>query len=313
MIEMDYLQIHTAKGIGPATLRKLLTRLADTNTPLHEFLKLSHDDQAKTFGLSPKQAEALDNARSKAEIIKQELQRNDIHLLSPDLPDYPSQLRQRLGSRSPSLLYAWGNLELLKSRAVGFCGARDASLNGISVAEDAASQIAEWGWVVVSGGARGVDQTVHRATLENQGATILVLPEGILRYRVRAALKPLITPEQALLLSEFHPYSPWSVANAMQRNQTVCGLSNALIVIESGTTGGTFAAGQTALRLKVPLFVAEYADPPESAAGNSYFLSRGAYPLRRSPETGRANLVSLRKLVEGQAAAAPAPVQGKLF
>jgi predicted Rossmann fold nucleotide-binding protein DprA/Smf involved in DNA uptake len=99
----------------------------------------------------------------------------------------------------------------------------------------------------------------------------------------------------------------------MQRNRTVCGLSDALIVIESGISGGTFEAGKLALRLKMPLFVADYAEPAASAAGNAYFLSHGARALRRSAATGRANLEPVRRKVEEQSAAMPAAVQEGLF
>ena len=46
--------------------------------------------------------------------------------------------------------------------------------------------------------------------------------------------------------------------------------------------GGTYEAGSFALKASVPLFVAEYAQPSESAAGNAYFLQRGATPIRCS-------------------------------
>lgn len=86
-----------------------------------------------------------------------------------------------------------------------------------------------------------------------------------------------------------------------------------MVVIESGTSGGTFEAGKAALRLKVPLFVADYAEPAASAAGNVYFLNHGARPLRRSAESDRANLEPLRRTVENGVEAKPAVIQERLF
>jgi DNA processing protein len=264
------------------SIRQVLARLTQTGTSLEEFLHLPAGEQVARFGLARQQAQALQTARVEVEKTCAELRQRGVTLLPRAATEYPARLRQRLGDQSPPLLYAWGNLELLQKKAVGFCGARDASTQGLAVAEDCTVQIAAWDWIVVSGGARGVDTTVHRAALTAGGGTIIVLPEGILRYRLRSDLRPLITPENALLISEFPPYMSWSVANAMQRNRTVCGLSDALIVIEAGTSGGTFEAGQLALRLKMPLFVADYAEPAASAAGNACFLARGARALRRS-------------------------------
>lgn len=313
MSETGYLQLHLTKGIGPATMRQVLARLTQTETSVDEFLQLSVKEQVACYGLAQPQAQALLNARSETERTCAELQRRDINLLARTMVNYPAQLEQRLGEHAPLLLYAWGNLGLLHTQAVGFCGARDASAQGVAVAEDCAAQIASWGWSVVSGGARGVDTAVHAAALTNGGGTIIVLPEGILRYKLRADLKSLVTRENVLLISEFPPYAVWSVANAMQRNQTVCGLSGALIVIESGTSGGTFEAGKLALRLNLPLFVADYAEPATSAAGNAYFMTRGARALRRSAETKRASLEPLRRAVEMPSDAAPAPIQERLL
>jgi DNA processing protein len=313
MNEISYLQLHLAKGVGPATIRHVLTRLTQTETSLDEFLHLPVGEQVARFGLARRQAQALQTARVEIEKTRVELQRRGVTLLTRAAAEYPARLLQSLGDQSPPLLYTWGNLDLLHKEAVGFCGARNASDRGIAVAGDCAAQIAAWDWVIVSGGARGVDTAVHRAALMSGGGTVIVLPEGMLRYRLRADLKPLISQENTLLISEFPPYLTWAVANAMQRNQTVCGLSGALVVVESGTSGGTFEAGKLALRLKMPLFVADYAEPAASAAGNAYFLTRGAQPLRRSAVTGQANLEPLRRAVKALPEAALAPTQERLL
>ncbi len=298
MNELGYLQLHLVKDIGPATIRRFLSRLRQTGTSLDEFFRLPPKEQMAQYGLGAKQTQALDLARLETEKTYAELQRRGVKLLVRGTAAYPAQLEQRLGEHSPPLLYAWGNLELLNKKAVGFCGARDVSEKGLSTATDCAAQIASWGWVVVSGGARGVDTAVHNAALTNGGGTIIVLPEGILRYQLRGDLKSLVTKKNALLISEFPPHLTWSVGCAMQRNWTVCGLSDALVIIEAREAGGTFEAGKLALRLKIPLFVADYAKPAMSAVGNAYFLTRGAHALRRNVETGRANLEALRRVVE---------------
>ena len=99
----------------------------------------------------------------------------------------------------------------------------------------------------------------------------------------------------------------------MQRNRTVCGLSDALVVVEAGVSGGTFEAGKLALRLKMPLFVVDYAEPASSAAGNTYFLARGARALRRSITTGQANLEPLHRAVTTSSEPPPPTVQERLL
>jgi hypothetical protein len=65
--------------------------------------------------------------------------------------------------------------------------------------------------------------------------------------------------------------------------------------------------------LKMPLFIADYAEPSASASGNAYFINHGARPLRRSAESGRANLEPLRRAVENGVEASPVVLQERLF
>ena len=53
-----------------------------------------------------------------------------------------------------------------------------------------------------------------------------------------------------------------------------------MILVESGKTGGTFAAGEETLKRALPLFVIDYAKPEVSAEANPYFIERGGQPIR---------------------------------
>ncbi len=182
------------------------------------------------------------------------------------------------------MLFAAGNLAVLERKAVAFCGARDASEDGLRLTDRAARELAARRINVVSGHANGVDLTAHAGALTAGGTTTLVLAEGILRFQAKPGLAELLADDNFVVVSEFSPRLLWSVGNAMQRNATVCGLADVVLVIEAGQTGGTFAAGEKALELRQPLFVVEFAQPPASAAGNAILLGRGARPLRY--ETG---------------------------
>ena len=131
-----------------------------------------------------------------------------------------------------------------------------------------------------------------------------MLAEGILHFRLKEKDLPWLGDDpmsRILVISEFPLRLPWKAHNAMTRNRTICALSDALVVIESGMEGGTFAAGNAALNLSVPLFCVKYAQPTESASGNAYFLTHGAIPLQRSPE-GQPNVTKLIATISGRAA-----------
>jgi predicted Rossmann fold nucleotide-binding protein DprA/Smf involved in DNA uptake len=69
----------------------------------------------------------------------------------------------------------------------------------------------------------------------------------------------------------------------MQRNRTIVGLSQVMILAEAGSNGGTFEAGMTTLELKRPLFVIE-TPASEQHEGDKLFLQRSAKILRVSDD-----------------------------
>ena len=88
-----------------------------------------------------------------------------------------------------------------------------------------------------------------------------------------------LTDRNHLILSEFPPNLPWATHAAMQRNRTLCALAQAVLLIETGTSGGSFSTANNALKLNIPLFVIDYNPIPPSARGNALFIKRGAQPI----------------------------------
>ncbi len=204
-------------------------------------------------------------------------------------PGYPQRLQQLLGKAAPAELFAMGNLSLLESRGLGFCGSRDVSEKGLHIARDCAQQSVDGGFVVVSGNARGVDRMVHKTALQHGGSTLFVLPEGLNHFRIHSDLKPNWDWDRVLVLSQFAPDQKWQTWNAMKRNKTILALVFAMIVIEAGEKGGTLAAGQDALKMSVPLFVVNRTDM-DSSLGGKKLLQMGGHMLNKSQSKGRANM-----------------------
>lgn len=213
---------------------------------------------------------------------------------------YPSSLSDVLGRDAPRRLEWLGNLSLLSRPSVGFCGSRKASSKGLAAAADCAAQAAENGVVVVSGYASGVDAVAHFEALAKDGSTIIVLPEGISYFRVRRELREVWDWERVLVVSQFSADERWQSFRAMARNKVIIGLSDAMIVIEAGETGGTMDAGKSTLRYGQPLFVAQYEEVTPDAVGNRYLIELGARPLSRLRSTGRANMARVWETFNGR-------------
>jgi DNA processing protein len=195
-------------------------------------------------------------------------------------------------------LYLRGNIGLLDEHAVSFCGARDASDKGIEAAALCARTASRRRFVITSGNARGVDRATHREALVAGGYTILVLPEGMEHFRIAPELRDVWDWTRVLVLSQFEPRAVWRSYYAMDRNKTIMGLSCAMVVVEAGEKGGTRAAGEDALKLRIPLFAVDYGFDETVAPGNRELIKKGAKPLKKSRETGEPNLTMLLKDAE---------------
>ena len=268
------------RGLGRKTLASVVNRIAHRGGTLSDILTADAHSLASDYGLSEQIATDFSRAKGEALTIIPQLEQRGVQVLTPFDDDYPQRLVEVLGDDAPRILFVTGNIELLSRRAVGFCGSRKASDKGLRVGRDSAAMLARRELNIVSGYASGVDLEVHRSALEAGGSTTFVLADGILHVRAKREVAPLLTPSNHVVVSEFPPRLPWLARNAMQRNATIIGLSDAMIVIEAGTTGGTFACAESTLKYGHPLFVAHYAMPSDSALGNQVFLNRGATPLR---------------------------------
>jgi len=199
----------------------------------------------------------------------------DAMLLS--LGSYPASLASL--RQAPPVLFCQGDGGLLAMRSIGICGSRDASGQGLSAARACGEEMARCGLVVVSGYARGVDTEAHAAALDAGDGTVMVLAEGIARFKVKRWLASRShDPLQVAVVSQFPPGQTWTAGGAMSRNDVIIGLTLGLVVIEAGEAGGTLAAGLRALDEQRPVLALEFSqDMPQ---GNKILLDHGAVAVR---------------------------------
>jgi len=275
------------KGVGPVQTNKLLLSLRDLNTKVALF------DQAKTL-LNQTQREEFELSKDLNVEITTKF---PVSFLSVQDPKYPVALKHCLKNATPPVLSLIGNVELLNKKMVAFSGSRNVSDKGIKIAEDVSAALVEQDVCIVSGYAKGVDFTAHYTALNSGGTTIIVLPEGINHFRIKKELKDIWDWDRVLVISEFQPHEKWMTSRAMKRNLTIIGLSDVVLVVEAGAKGGSLDAGEKTLQLGKYLFVPQYGNVPESAAGNPTLLNRGAFPLKMNKETMKPNLSKINEVL----------------
>lgn len=302
LIEEDrfnILRLLNTRGVGYKTANRILSWCSTTNINLAEFFAKIENNENIQLKLNRDIYENLKVKDDKIFAQLDALEEKEIGMVSITQFGYPVKLSLSLYMNAPPVLFYRGNLEILHRPGVGFCGSRNATERGIQTAHDCAEQLGYKGINIISGYATGVDITTHKAAMGMGGYTTIVLPEGILNFRVRKELKEMFDEKKTLVFSEFLPNLPWSVNNAMTRNATICGLADIMILIEAKVKGGSFDAGNKALEMGRPLFVPVYEGMPEEASANSHFLTKGAYKVLKNEKTNKANLKNLmKKLLE---------------
>jgi len=157
---------------------------------------------------------------------------------------YPASLAQV--SDAPPILWSLGDPSLLQRPIVALVGARNASSLGTRMARRLAAGLADAGFVVASGLARGVDTAAHLAALD--GGTIAVLAGGVdVVYPAENAVLAQEIAERGLRLSEqpigLHPRSRQFPA----RNRIISGLARTVVVVEAAAKSGSLITARTAL------------------------------------------------------------------
>ena len=145
---------------------------------------------------------------------------------------YPSQLRQRLGDDAPGVLWAKGDLEILKMPKIALVGSRDIYEKNKAFAAEVGLQAAKQGFALVSGNTRGADTIAQRACLDHDGCVISVVADAVTAHRNRGSV---------LYLSEEDFDIPFSAQRALSRNRVIHALAEKTFVAQcSCGAGGTW-------------------------------------------------------------------------
>ena len=193
---------------------------------------------------------------------------------------YPWRLRDRLGRQAPPVLFVAGDASLLDAGGVAIVGSRDVDAAGSSWAAALAECAARDGVAVVSGGARGVDQTAMSAAFTGGGRVLGLLPEGIERRIRERETRAALADGLVVLASPYHPGAGFTAGAAMARNKLIYALSDLAVVVASAAgSGGTWAGAVEALRGGwVPVF-ARSVGVSGASAGLAALMTQGALPL----------------------------------
>ena len=159
-----------------------------------------------------------------------------------DQPDYPRLLGEV--DSAPPILTWRGDLSLAAKPCVAMVGARNASAAAVKLARDFGKGLADAGFTVVSGLARGIDGAAHEGSMPR---TIGVIASGIdIAYPPQhEALQERIATE-GLLLAEQPPGTEPRGSHFPSRNRIIAGLASGTLVVEAAVKSGSLITARLA-------------------------------------------------------------------
>lgn len=180
---------------------------------------------------------------------------------------------------APDVLFLNG--ELPAAAGVAIVGTRGASRYGCRLAQTFGSVVAQAGWIVISGLARGIDAAAHRGCVAADGTGVAVLGSGldVMYPPEHASLAAQLVASGGAVVSEYPPGArpePWRFP---PRNRIISGLAAVVVVVEAGEKGGALITAARAMEQGRTVLAVPGDIDRATARGCNLLIRDGAHPV----------------------------------
>lgn len=239
MSEMEYyIRFSYILGIGPVTFRKLLTQFKSAKKAY-----LAQRSELTEF-ISVSLADKILQHRNSFDITKELALFSTFNITPITQQDsrYPPQLLEL--EDPPICLYVKGDVSQFnfsRDLFLAIVGTRKPTYYGELITTKFSAELAQAGFVIVSGLALGIDALAHSAALDNKGRTIAFLGCGVnIKYPPsNRKLYQRIIENNGLIISEVPPNMQVVPGLFVQRNRLISGLSQGILVAEGLKDSGS--------------------------------------------------------------------------
>ncbi|HKB45444.1 MAG TPA: DNA-processing protein DprA [Chitinophagaceae bacterium] len=256
-------------NIGPVQAKILLQHFEAA-----EIFKTKKSSLEKIEGIGSVRASSIKefNDFSKAEEEISFIEKYKIKPLFISNKDYPRRLLNCYDS--PTLLYYRGTADLNAPKIISVIGTRNNSDYGKQATEKLIKELAAQNVLVVSGLAFGIDAIAHKSAIKNQLPTVGVLAHGLdqIYPSEHSGLAKDMIKHNGGLLTEFRSKSKPDKHNFPIRNRIVAGMSDAVIVIETGIKGGSMITAELANGYNKDVFAFPGRTSDVKSAGCNYLI-----------------------------------------
>ncbi|MBU3827801.1 MAG: DNA-processing protein DprA [Candidatus Lactobacillus pullistercoris] len=264
------LRLKLQKGVGYVKMLQIATQLDAEEIDLIQLNALDLPLALREICLKAYRDE-------QAEIIIERIkQQSEIISFFDD--SYPEKLRQIY--QPPLILFARGDLSLLKKPIMTIVGARAATNYSQEIIQKLVPSLVKQKYIIASGLAKGVDAMAHHATLNNNGKTIAVIGNGLNHfYPMQNHFLQEQIIDQGLIISEYLPDTPPRPYRFPQRNRIISGISEGVIVTEAKEKSGSLITASLALQENRDVYAVPGPITSSLSKGPNQLIEAGATPI----------------------------------
>lgn len=233
-------------GLGPKTIKSLIKSFS-----VIEEIQSCHIDKLKLILNNKNVQKTIDvinnffdveTANKKSLHILELSESQGIDVLCSEDDNYPKNLY--LAEDSPAILYVKGSKDILNNiYQIAVVGTRNPNKDGLPITERITAKFSNYGFVIVSGLALGIDSAAHKTAINNGAKTIAVmgtnLEEREIYPRKNHDLAKQILETGGCWISELAPGEKAEPKNFALRDRIQSGLCLAIIPVQSDIKGGT--------------------------------------------------------------------------
>ncbi|MEJ0013631.1 MAG: DNA-processing protein DprA [Bauldia sp.] len=259
-----WLRLIRTEGIGPVTFRALVNHFGSATAALE-----GAPDLSRRGGRPLRLATVEEAEREIAAATAM-----GARIVAIGEADYPPWLRAIDGA--PPLITVRGPGSILTRPAIAVVGSRNCSIVGRKFAMQVAAGIADAGFAVVSGLARGIDAAAHAAS--EASGTIAVFAGGLDRpYPVdNIDLAESIVAKGGAHVSEMPMGHTPRGKDFPRRNRIISGMSLAVVVVEAALRSGSLITARLAAEQGRLVFAVPGSPLDPRAGGTNQLIKDGA-------------------------------------
>lgn len=271
------LHLSLLRNVGPGAIIKLAKILRKEKNPecwyayrMSDFIR---------FGIGQPTAQKIVDGLNNMQVLEQELALIEKHAISWVTvldDDYPEMLGHI--HIPPPVLYWQGEPVWQNAQMLAFVGARKGNSYGQRAIQKLIPGLIAQNYVIVSGGAYGIDTMAHQATVDAGGKTIVVLGAGLLQPYLaqnKSLFKQVLSTGGAIV-SGFPLQEEASAWTFPKRNRIIAGLSQGCIVVQAAQKSGALITAKYALQEGRQIFAIPGPFDDELSQGCHKLLQDGA-------------------------------------